>query len=895
MFYNYEIANKLLYGSRNRDAIIAADNIMKKNEFLLPPIGRVVIDVENNFKSNQTSRSFWRVVHGLTFLGDLFTAHNKTKEKKYIEKAQYLIDLWFIYRANNPDDKMIYHDETTALRLSYLMKFYYHSYNVLEEKFKNKLYIEIKDTVSLLCTDKFHSTNTNHGMFQDLSLLAYSILFNNEPKKTKVYKKAIQRLLDYFLTCFTADGVHKEHAPDYHYLVANYVRMVSNIIKELDGNLTTQETKLIKIYENSEKYSKFIILPDGSLPNISDCPRIMLSQKPTYYSLYNSEEFNFVKTKGKEGMEPLDRQKAFLDAGSFISRSGWTEKDSYFLFLANYNGAYHKHTDDLSFILYYKNDIFIDSGPNGYDYDNKFTRYAYSGYSHSTLIVNGATLPRTDGKMDKVGLEYARYENDGSTFEVKGYNKRYDDVIHNRKITGDNQNKKYTIQDEIYSSKRNHYKILFQISYLLNISINGNFVSIYKNDTKIAEIEIHNESNNSNFKIRHIKGQLSPQVQGFEFPKMGSNIASNTIEVSYNNETDESKLISIIRLENFKLQYNNYTKELSYGLQNIKYNLVENGNNKRRLLIVFTSNISNKSQLENYYDSFKEVDSLQLFINNCLDVSDNLEYEQTDLLKLETEKLALIQNLIRKYQIDIKNVTLIGLENDGRAALYYGMKYGFYNIIVAEPPILIDNKIQLNEFGSSEETGISKCRFLTADFEGIEMFSGYYKNFHICVGSQSSNLVNHLHPFEKLLRTKKIGMNILKIPIPEGVDSRLYFKDFLNESLNNIYGLNIKSENNLLQPIYKLEYKDLYHSISNNILNINLELEGTEFVVIYQFLDKFNNILFKSKMHYSDTLSIKESDFMNKRIKITIRGRYESFKLISNIIRDKNMIQFKLI
>lgn len=892
MFYNYEIANKLLYGSRNRDAIIAADNIMKKNEFLLPPIGRVVIDVENNFKSNQTSRSFWRVVHGLTFLGDLFTAHNKTKEKKYIEKAQYLIDLWFIYRANNPDDKMIYHDETTALRLSYLMKFYYHSYNVLEEKFKNKLYIEIKDTVSLLCTDKFHSTNTNHGMFQDLSLLAYSILFNNEPKKTKVYKIAIQRLLDYFLTCFTADGVHKEHAPDYHYLVANYVRMVSNIIKELDGNLTSQETKLVNIYENSEKYSKYIILPDGSLPNVSDCPRIMLSKKPTYYNLYNSEEFNYVKTQGNEGKKPFDKQKAFLDAGSFISRSGWTKKDSYFLFLANYNGAYHKHTDDLSFILYYKNDIFIDSGPNGYDYDNKFTRYAYSGYSHSTLIVNGATLPRTDGKMDKVGLEYARYDDDGSIFEVKGYNKRYDDVTHNRKITGDNQNKKYIIQDEIYSAKRNQYKILFQISHLLNISINGKFVSIYKNESKIAEIEILNESKNSNFKIRHIKGQLSPQVQGFEFPKMGSNVASNTIEISYNNETDESKIVSIIRLENFKLQYNDYVKELNYGMQNIKYNLIENGNNKDRLLIVFSANINNKSQLESYYDSFKEIDSLQLFINNCKELSDRLNYEQTDLLKFETEKLALIQNIIRKYEIDIKNVTLIGLENDGAAALYYGMKYGFFNVIVAEPPILLDNKIQSNELYGSDET---EFRFLNGIFEEIEMFSGYYKNFHICVGSRSYNLVNHIKPFEKYLHTKKIGMNILKIPIPEDVDSRLYFKDFLGESLNDIYGLSIKNDSNLLKTIYDLEYKNLYHNIYNNILNINLELVGTKFVVIYQFLDKSNNILFKSKMHYSETLSIKESDFMNKRIKIIIRGRYESFKLISNIIRDKNMIEFKMI
>src|SRR5699024_10898721 len=125
------------------------------------------------------------------------------------------------------------------------------------------------------------STNTNHGMFQDLSLLAFSILYYKKPKMSETYQKSVRRLLNYFLTCFTTDGVHKEHAPDYHFLVANYVKMVSDIILELGNRLTTEEEKLVDIYKKAESYSKFIILPDGSLPRISDCPGMNLSSKPT--------------------------------------------------------------------------------------------------------------------------------------------------------------------------------------------------------------------------------------------------------------------------------------------------------------------------------------------------------------------------------------------------------------------------------------------------------------------------------------------------------------------------------------------------------------------------------------------------------------------------------------
>src|SRR5699024_11144261 len=111
------------------------------------------------------------------------------------------------------------HDATTALRLTYLLNFNYICRDVISEKLVEKLDMEIYETVNLLCTDEFHSTNTNHGMFQDISLLAYSILYFKKPAESEVYQLALHRLKDYFYSTFTSDGVHKEHSPDYHYMV----------------------------------------------------------------------------------------------------------------------------------------------------------------------------------------------------------------------------------------------------------------------------------------------------------------------------------------------------------------------------------------------------------------------------------------------------------------------------------------------------------------------------------------------------------------------------------------------------------------------------------------------------------------------------------------------------
>lgn len=893
MFYNYETANILLYNSRNRDTIMAADNIVKKNEFLLPPFGRVIID--NDFNIGEDSRSFWRLVHGLTFLGDLYIAYNRTKDAEYLIKGQKVIENWFKYRDNNEADKMVYHDETTALRLTYLLKFYYISFEVLDDEFISNLELEIENTVTLLKKDSFHSTNTNHGMFQDMSLLAYVILKFENPKTNEIYKLAVQRLLDYFHTCFTKDGVHKEHSPDYHYMVTNNVKKISDIITKLDpGNLTEHEKELINIFKNAESYSMYILQPNLKLPKISDCSGISLSDNQTYFNMFNSPEFMYVRSNGTVGKEPNEKQKGFLEAGTFISRTGWKDEDLQFIFLANYNGGYHKHTDDLSFTLYDKREIFVDAGPNGYDYKDKFTKYAYSGFAHSSLIVNNTSLPRNDKKFEQVGIDYAKYEPDGDIFEVKGYNKRYENIVHNRTIQGNNFKKEYHILDEIISNKRNEYRVLFQVSHELDVIINSNIVSIYESKLKIAELEIINNENNSDIEVTLIKGQKSP-LRGYEFPKMGENISSNTIEILFYNKNNLSKLETIIRLNDFKLNPIVYENELSFGKKNVKYTFYEPHNSSDKLLVIFSAMMPSYSYKYNYYSTLKDVEAHQLYIKDDAGEYGNYYFGNNKNVNFETEVMSLIMNIIRKHNISFEKVTLIGSSKGGTAALYYGLKYGFQNVISGAPQTQIGNFV-LSE-APHRDVGIvvsggedeGDRLYLNKKFTNLEIPSGYYKNFHLCVGTKDHHFKGHVNPLKYHLSNMNVTLNIKEIPDATHKDLKYLFKDFIFESLNKIY--NTKNDNKMNQIIPT----NLSFVTTNRVegkLSIKLDIDFPEYIVIFHMLDKNKKITSKSRPQKSNIITLKEEAYLNKRIKIFIRGKHETKIIISNIIRDLDSIIF---
>jgi len=374
---------------------------------------------------------------------------------------------------------------------------------------------------------------------------------------------------------------------------------------------------------------------------------------------------------------------------------------------------------------------------------------------------------------------------------------------------------------------------------------------------------------------------------------MGIEVASNTVEVTFYNRNEVSEVTSIIRLKNFKKTNNDNERISNFGSNNVNYVLKEKVVNKS-LIVKFSSNESNKFKDDNFTLVTNDVDCLELSIN--ISLNEIRELNPLSGNGFESDIISLIYNIRRKYGIGINNIALLGEKIGAFYALFFGMKYGFENIVVVEPEIFIGDfleKIYEKESNLITMEDADKIYFNNL-FERMEIYPGYYKNFHIGVNYNSQRFKDQIQPFIRLLRRKQVGMNILAIPLEKEKAQNIapYLNEYVYESLNDIYNFNNNYESELLKSIYDIQFNNLKFEILDDKLNIHLDITGDEFVIIYQFLDKFNKVLSQSKTQRSKYISIKENEFMNKRLKIFIRGRYKSFKLISNIVRENGSIEF---
>src|SRR5699024_11929578 len=88
-----------------------------------------------------------------------------------------------------------------------------------------------------------------------------------------------------------------------------------------------------------------------------------------------------------------------------------------------------------------------------------------------------------------------------------------------------------TIKDSISSDEHNQYQLLFQVNGNLKVIQNGDILSVFKNNAKIAELEIAGVKNFDNVKISVVREKEWPQIMGFQFPKNETVESLNTIVV----------------------------------------------------------------------------------------------------------------------------------------------------------------------------------------------------------------------------------------------------------------------------------------------------------------------------------------------------------------------------
>ncbi|MGV2622795.1 UNVERIFIED_CONTAM: heparinase II/III family protein [Halobacillus marinus] len=803
------VLRRALPRSRNKDFMKAANTIVNKNAYSLPPFGVIPFNHLVDW-DDKRSRSFERLIHGHTFIGCLMDAYKQTDNATFVDKARALVMDWIQkHHFHTHKDQMAYHDETTALRLQHWISFHLYAGDQLEHGEKVELEKRMWSTAALLADEDFHSTNTNHGMFQDISLLLFSIYFKTVDKKlcTRYKKLAIERLDDYFSSIFTSEGVHKEHSPSYHMLVSNYVRRIVDWLSDIDSEVSR---RFLETYQKTEEFSNYILYPDGKFPPICDTESKPVSAS-SYKRLYNSPEYQFSSTGGRNGTPPKEIDKVFPESGYAVFRDSWEKKEkaTYVLFSAAYHADYHKHSDDLNMLIYSDGEIITEAGPNGYNYKDPHTKYAYSSYAHNTLIVDGKGLPRTDGQYDKVSIIDHAIGKDSS--EVTGINKRYNGTVHTRTVKYKKSQQQISVDDVLTSEDQHEYKLLWHVAADIEVHVRDRFVEFYRKQEKVAEMEVNS---NGKFLLNKVSGETQPEVKGWKFPVMEKKEKNTCVEVSFGGRNVEVN--TTFRLSNFKLQTPEYPMELEEHFEsnrNLKYHFkgAEDPELADRLLVVFSAMSPRYKFVYNYMNTLDDIKTNKLFILD--DFGDQGSYyigENRDY-SIETAVSSLIQYHASKLNIVNKNVTTIGTSKGGFAALYFGLKYYFGTVITGAPQTKLGHFLinqadhpNIAEYISGGAGESDRYYLDQLLYQLLRQNKDVAPNIEVLVGKSDHHYPEHVMPFYKALKDKGYQINL---ETADGLDHkglREHFPPFLSEKVRKLFGMPIsKRVSSQLLPVIK--------------------------------------------------------------------------------------------
>lgn len=520
----------------------SADNILKN---LINIKGHKVIDCSSGipWRENENySRSFYRLLHGHYFINDLVNAFRENGNAEYIYKGFKIIEDWVHKNSyNNAQKTMAWHDETTSKRVKTWLNFFDVAKDVLNKKELLFFLENLLEHADLLASEEFHSKNTNHGMFQDEALLILSDYFDEIKNYEFYYSIATKRLKDYFNFIISIEGVHLEHSPIYHIIIARMIKTLLNYFNHISDIDTSRYYK--ELYEKMMKYTTYVIKPDGTLPGIGDSFNGLKGIGDLWR---DNEQYLYSLTSGKKGVAPKETSMFFKEGGYAIIRDDWTKGKAatYVHFTAAYHTAYHKHSDDLSVWLYANGqDIISEAGPNGYDYNNEFTKYGYSSFAHNTLIVNNNGLPRVDKKFESTYLIDFEY-NEGFT-KVSGVNKRYKDTIHQRELLFDKKTKLLKVLDKITTSSKanNNYKVLWHLAEGVTPKIEGDNIYLLNDDMILVVMKI---ISSHRVGISSVFGQKDPYLLGWHIKGVNKAIKTHTLIIDINSDKDKEVVVESI-------------------------------------------------------------------------------------------------------------------------------------------------------------------------------------------------------------------------------------------------------------------------------------------------------------------------------------------------------------
>jgi len=453
-----------------------ADNAIKgKWELLANPYHLTVNNVnEFDWRTNLPYvNSFLFQLNYLMVVEQLTQAYKEYGNPAYLTYAKSVIESW--YRnfpvENYRSYKWGYNDHGTALRSFILIDFW----NVYKKtalntdaEFSNSLMTLFYEHAWLLSQESFYRPRNNHGMFQDLALLAISETYPEMEASNEWNKIATTRLMEQINFGISKEGLHMEHSPSYQLYIYNSLIDFVDWAKANGFDLPKEMIKRVEAMPNTLTY---LTKPDRTLPLFGDSPASKMSTNLIPYP-EKYPELTYSFTDGKQGVEPVKRAINLSNQFAILRQHWGGEKpfdqSVYFGMTAGYHSTAHKHPDDLSFELYgFGGDYIVETGRYAYLATPQRST-AMSTKAHNVVQVEGTEFSLDKANLEKSQIDQVGIRSDG-IMEAVGSHSLTPGVKHKRSVHYD-QEQTFIVVDYLQSSSAKNYIQRFHLAPDFNVT-----------------------------------------------------------------------------------------------------------------------------------------------------------------------------------------------------------------------------------------------------------------------------------------------------------------------------------------------------------------------------------------------------------------------------------------
>jgi len=203
----------------------------------------------------------------------------------------------------------------------------------------------------------------------------------------------------------------------------------------------------------------------------------------------------------------------------------------------------------------------------------------------------------------------------------------------------------------------------------------------------------------------------------------------------------------------------NKSEQIFKGEVDVTY-LFKKSYRKTNGLVIIFSAFPSKGQppMYNYIRTLSGIDCNKLFILDRFGDDDYASYYLCENREFAIERsvIALINTLVKEN--DIKHIISGGSSKGGAASLYYGIKYGFDNIVVASPQYLLGNFL-LKEDKGRQDSAIFMAggndrrsrKYLNAIIPSTIEETPHKPHIFIHLGRYEAHYKDHVKPLIKKL------------------------------------------------------------------------------------------------------------------------------------------------